>query len=154
VYKAFDNSSTVFAIKYLDKNCPTLKGELDVLTQTDHDHIIKYHEFIDAPECPQMIGLVLEFADVGTLTSAIERGNCDTVEFNVWRFMAQMASALDYLHTMRPHILHRLLLFFLYCNFFFRFLDSAPSRLHVHPIVMELDFIKHLFLLHYFDPNE
>jgi serine/threonine protein kinase len=106
VHKAFDNYNRVFAIKYLAKNEPTLEGELDVLTKTDHPHIIKYWELYQAPEFPQLIGLVLEFADVGTLTKAVLSGRFRTEEFNVWRMMAQMAPALDYLHNLR--ILHRL----------------------------------------------
>ena len=105
VYKAFDYSNNVFAIKVMDKNDPTARQELEALTRAQHKHIIKCFEAISMPT---QVWLVLEFADVGTMTSAIRKRTCNTEEFNVWRTIWQMASALDYLHKLRPHILHRL----------------------------------------------
>ena len=104
VYKAYNSSNNVFAIKILNKNDPTARQELEALTRARHNNIVKCFEAFSRSN---KICLVLEFADVGTMTSAVKRRTCSTEEFNVWRLIAHLASALDYLHKMRPHILHR-----------------------------------------------
>jgi serine/threonine protein kinase len=53
------------------------------------------------------IGIIMEFADAGTLTRAVNKKACDNQEANVLRLMSQLSSALDYLHNHKPRILHR-----------------------------------------------
>ena len=75
----------------------------------NHEHILKYynHHYEDG-----IVSLVMEFADLGTLSDKIreEADMADSMmfkEFAIWRFTNQISSALDYLHNQPRPILHR-----------------------------------------------
>ena len=94
------------------------RTEREMLERVSHPHIIEY--FKSYVRGDQFI-LLMEFADRGSLAQMVEAAAKDPglqglfQETTIWRFTKQMASALDYLHTLRPHhILHRDLKVFWY----------------------------------------
>ena len=96
------------AIKEIKMSHHALK-EVQTLQSLHHDHILKYynHHYEDG-----MVSLVMEFADLGTLSEKIreEAEMADSMmfkEFAIWRFTNQISSALDYLHSQPRPILHR-----------------------------------------------
>jgi len=105
VYKVANGSNQIFAAKFMNTNDPSALAEIRTLARAQHSHIIKLYDFGNWKG--QAICLVLEFADVGTLTRAVLNGVIGYQEGNVVKLLLQLASALDYLHELRPHILHR-----------------------------------------------
>jgi len=92
-----------YAIKKVENTCPTAKSEMEVLKTVNHHYIIKYYgHFWDEMK----ICIVLEYADMGTLENSVRAGGVE--EYNVWRLICHISSALAYLHAMKPRpILHR-----------------------------------------------
>ena len=103
VYHARRNGNN-YAIKKVENTCPTARQEIEILKKVEHEHIIKYYgNFWEEGK----ICIVLEYADQGTFEKKV-KGKLLRKEFNVWRTMEHMASALAYLHSLRPkQILHR-----------------------------------------------
>ena len=104
VYKIVDRRNQVFAGKFISSNDPSAIAEIRTLAQAQHEHIIK---LFDYGNWDTFVCLVLEFADVGTLTNAVAQRDVGNQETIVWRLLLQLAAALDYLHTLQPRILHR-----------------------------------------------
>ena len=104
VFKATKrNNGEQVAIKVVENCDPhTTDHEVKILKMTNHKYIIKYLESFYSPNGELMI--VFEFADAGTFESY----NHLREEYCIWRCIAHIASALNYLHTLKPrHILHR-----------------------------------------------
>jgi serine/threonine protein kinase len=97
-----------FAIKQVENY--DLEGsipEVSILKRVSHAYIIQYVEWFISPDGLKLC-IVMEFANKGTLENVMEKKGCKTEEYCVWRTMWHMASALNYLHTLKPqHILHR-----------------------------------------------
>ena len=102
-------NSKIFAIKKIESYVLPARPEKDsadisepkevrILQNTNHANIIKY---IGAFPQNQKFYIVMEFADKGTLSTHKMNWN----EKDTWAFLAQMASALNYLHEER--IIHR-----------------------------------------------
>ena len=53
----------------------------------------------------KILCIVLEYADQGTMEKAVKTHN--TEEYSVWRTISHIASALAYLHSRNPQILHQ-----------------------------------------------
>ena len=93
-------------IKIITKDA---EKELGTLMELNHPHIIKYfsHYYEERSLC-----IVMEYAEWGTLTQVIQTeaqtsGSMWFKEFAIWRFLAQMGSAINYLHCHARPILHR-----------------------------------------------
>ena len=55
-----------------------------------------------------MMCIVLEYADRGTFEKKILENKLSKEEYNVWRTIEHLSSALEYLHALRPkQVLHR-----------------------------------------------
>merc|ERR1719278_2166628 len=91
-----------FAIKkVVNTEQNTAEQEIMILKQVDHPKIIKYYDhFMER----NILCIVLEYADVGTMENGVKTHNLE--EFNVWRATAHLSGALAYLHARRPQILH------------------------------------------------
>lgn len=91
-----------FAIKkVVNTEQNTAEQEIMILKQVDHRNIIKYYDhFMER----NILCIVLEYADVGTLEDAVKTHSKE--EWNVWRVTAHLSDALAYLHARRPQILH------------------------------------------------
>ena len=111
VYKEERNGVTC-AVRKIPKYRWNGMEDTEVLMDLDHDHIIKclsHH----TEKGGHLLCIVMEFADKGTLQTIIaeqaQNIRCcdpDFKKFNIWRFISQLADALNYLHTRRPPILH------------------------------------------------
>ena len=77
------------------------RQEIWILKEVEHRHILKYHGHFKEKN---MICMVLEYADKGTMEKFVLTQ--DQEEWDVWRFISHLSSALDYLHTKNPQILH------------------------------------------------
>jgi len=91
-----------FAIKkVVNTEQNTAQQEIKILKQVDHEFIIKYfdHFMEDGVLC-----IVLEYADKGTMETAVKT-HCNR-EYNIWRTIRHLSSALAYLHSRNPQILH------------------------------------------------
>lgn len=93
-----------YAIKKVKNSDPTANQEITILDSVSHPFIIKYYgHFWERG----MICIVLEYADKGTFEEKV-LGNLGKEEFNVWRSLDHLSSALKYLHALRPkQVLHR-----------------------------------------------
>jgi len=93
-----------FAIKkVVNTERNTAQKEIKILKQVDHDHIIKYFDhFMEK----NILCIVLEYADLGTMEKAIKNKAVRVEEWNIWRCIAQLSDALAYLHSRSPQILH------------------------------------------------
>ena len=101
-------SGNKFAIKTVDntENSNSTVLEVSILKKTNHEHIIKYYESFY--NLSGKLCIVLEYADFGTFEAKITNGRCNTEEYCVWRVIAHISCALNYLHNLKPqHILHR-----------------------------------------------
>jgi len=93
-----------YAIKKVRNTDPTARQEIEILRSVSHPYIIKYFEHYMERG---MMCIVLEYADQGTFEKKV-RGNLNKEEYNVWRALAHLSSALGYLHALRPkQVLHR-----------------------------------------------
>ena len=98
------------AIKEIKTSANALM-ELHVLMELHHPNIVKYfsHKFLPGD---QVLAITMELCDCGTLTEKIkaEAQMIDSKmfkEFVIWRFLSQISSALNYLHSQPCPILHR-----------------------------------------------
>ena len=74
--------------------------EIKILKQVDHPKIIKYFDhFLEK----NILCIVLEYADVGTMEKAVKTYGKE--EWNIWRVLAHLSGALAYLHARNPQIL-------------------------------------------------
>jgi len=110
VYKMEENGQ-VFAVKEISALDPKAKREQAMLESVKHKHIIKY---VRTFTVDNRLNIVMEYADRGSLTQMVHKAVRDPEmlhffdEQNIWRFLNQMSSALDYLHYHKPkRILHR-----------------------------------------------
>ena len=103
VYLA-NNGGKSFAIKkVVNTERNTAHQEIKILKQVDHKYIIKYYDhFMEG----KILCIVLEYADVGTMEKAVKQGGIRHEEWAVWRMTGQLSSALAYLHSRNPQILH------------------------------------------------
>ena len=85
------------------------KREEKMMVSVKHKHIVK---LIRTSMEVDKLKIVMEFSDHGSLSQLIRKAVQDPklsdffYEENVWRFLGQVASALDYLHR-NKQILHR-----------------------------------------------
>ena len=79
----------------------TARQEIRILKQVEHRHILKYHGHYKEEN---MICMVLEYANKGTMEKVVMTQEQE--EWDVWRFVSHIASALDYLHSKNPQILY------------------------------------------------
>ena len=91
-----------FAIKkVVNTEQNTAQQEIKILKQVDHKYIIKYFDhFMENG----VLCIVLEYADKGTMEKAVKT-HCKK-EYNIWRTVWHLSSALAYLHSRNPQILH------------------------------------------------
>ena len=73
-----------------------------MLKTIEHRHIVKY---IDSFIIKGRLHIVMEYCDIGTFTDLVRKHLTTRAEFNIWRVISHIASALAYLHG--KHILHR-----------------------------------------------
>ena len=101
VYLA-DKGGKSFAIKkVVNTERNTAQQEIKILKQVDHEYIIKYYDhFMEN----NILCIVLEYADVGTLEKLVKTHNKE--EHSVWRAIDHLSDALAYLHARNPQILH------------------------------------------------
>jgi len=94
-----------YAIKKVENTCPTAKSEIEVLKTVQHRYIIKYYgHFWEMKN----ICIILEYADVGTMEKFVLGGKQRLEEYQIWRLIFHMSTALAFLHAMKPRpILHR-----------------------------------------------
>ena len=91
-----------FAIKKVStRERNRARQEIRILKEVEHRHILKYHGHFKEENT---ICMVLEYADKGTMEKFVLTQ--DQEEWDVWRFISHLSSALDYLHTKNPQILH------------------------------------------------
>lgn len=80
-------------------------AELEVLSRLRHPHVVAYH---GAYLHEQHLNIVLEYADAGDLADAIKDAKSSGRSFTpslVAEWLAQLASALEYVHSMK--VIHR-----------------------------------------------
>ena len=115
VYKetmAYGEEMMTVAVKKIENfNMEEAVKEVETLKNLNHKYIIKYydHHFEDNE---QRLCITMEFADKGTFTKLItdaaqKAGSIKFKEWNIWRTLSHLSSALDYLHTLPQPILHR-----------------------------------------------
>jgi len=93
-----------FAIKkVVNTEQDTAEQEIKILEQVDHNRIIKYYDHYMETS---ILCIVLEYADVGTMENYVKKFTKPKEEWNVWRVVSHLSSALEYLHGRRPQILH------------------------------------------------
>ena len=93
-----------FAIKkVVNTEQGTAEREIKILEQVDHNRIIKYYNHYMENS---ILCIVLEYADVGTMENYVKKFTKPKEEWNVWRLVSHLSSALDYLHGRSPQILH------------------------------------------------
>ena len=93
-----------FAIKkVVNTEQDTAEREIKILEQVDHNRIIKYYNHYMENN---ILCIVLEYADVGTMEKAVKNKQVRLEEYNIWRCTAHLSSALAYLHSRNPQILH------------------------------------------------
>ena len=102
VYLAHKGGKCFAIKKVVNTDMNTAEQEIKILKQVDHEKIIKY---IDHFMENNILCIVLEYADVGTMEKAVRTQNHQ--EWAVWRVIAHLSGALDYLHSRRPQITHR-----------------------------------------------
>ena len=91
-----------YAIKKVRNTDPTARQEIRILGSVSHPNIIKYfgHFWETGLMC-------IEYADKGTFEKQV-LGSLNREEYNVWRALDHLSSALEYLHGQHPQqILHR-----------------------------------------------
>ena len=99
-----DKDGHSFAIKkVVNTERNTAEQEIKILKQVDHETIIKYYDhFMEE----NILCIVLEYADVGTMENAMKQGTQNHEEWSIWRVIGQLSGALAYLHARNPQILH------------------------------------------------
>lgn len=109
VYKANErtNSNELYAIKKVDHTVDTALAHLKMLRSLKHKYITSIvHAYRESSE---KVCLVMEYANVGTLTEWIQNSSGANSprlqEHNIWRMIAHMSSALNYLHKLKPKFL-------------------------------------------------
>ena len=110
VYK-LEEGGKVFAVKEISVSDPKAEKEQRMLETVKHKHIIHYFRaFVE----DNRLNIVMEFADLGSLTQIVREADREPgrerlfKEHNLWRFLHQMSSALNYLHEHKPRrIMHR-----------------------------------------------
>ena len=99
----------VFAVKKVPNTNMHIRKEKELLEMVDHEFIIKYHaSYREGP----LFCIEMEYANRGTMTSYLqyEAKLPETnmfKEYNVWRKLGHLSSALDYLHTLPSPVMHR-----------------------------------------------
>lgn len=82
-----------------------MKKEVRILSQLDHPHIVKIHEYAEDKEMAQLI-LVLEYIQGGSCGDLLEKeGGCGLNEALVARLVRQLLAAVGYCHE--HGIVHR-----------------------------------------------
>jgi serine/threonine protein kinase len=93
-----------YAIKIVEKsdNSKAMQ-EVEILKKTSHDFIIKYHQYFYhwKGDEERKLCILLEYADYGTLESAVLESRARTDEHNIWRSILHISSALSYLHGLK-----------------------------------------------------
>ena len=103
VYLAEQGGKSFAIKKVVNTERNTAQQEIKILKQVDHDKIIKYYDhFMEN----KVLCIVLEYADVGTMEKAVKNKGARFEEFDIWRSTTHLSSALAYLHSRNPQILH------------------------------------------------
>ena len=101
VYLANKGGKSFAIKKVVNTERNTAQQEIKILKQVDHPKIIKYYDhFMEK----NILCIVLEYADVGTMEKAVKTHSKE--EWNIWRVTAHLSDALAYLHSRSPQILH------------------------------------------------
>ena len=101
VYLAGKGGKSFAIKKVVNTERNTAQQEIKILKKVDNENIIKYYDhFMEK----NILCIVLEYADVGTLEKAVKTYNKE--EWNVWRTISHLSDALAYLHARNPQILH------------------------------------------------
>ena len=92
------NGSAIFAMKVINDPNQSAIQEVKILKLAKHPNIVRYFDsFLENGS----LKIIMEFADQGTLSTQ----TLIWTEETVWGFLAQMGSALTYLHSIG--IIHR-----------------------------------------------
>ena len=103
VYLAEQGGKSFAIKKVVNTERNTAQQEIKILKQVDHGYIIKYYDhFMEN----KVLCIVLEYADVGTMEKAVKNKQVRLEEYCIWRCTAHLSSALAYLHSRNPQILH------------------------------------------------
>ncbi len=88
--KIIENSDSVYA-----------EQEVEILKMTKHNNIIEYHKSFRSAAADGKLCILLEYADRGTFESFYFKASFVIEEYNVWRAVAHISSALSYLHNLK-----------------------------------------------------
>ena len=103
VYLAIKAGRCYAIKKVVNTEYNTAQQEIRILQEVNHPCIIKYYgHYMER----NILCIVLEYADKGTLEQRVRRKRMMSAEVCTWRFIASLSSALEYLHTMSPQVLH------------------------------------------------
>ena len=80
------------------------KREAAVLSKLNHRYIVGYMD--NFKDSQGQLCIVMEYCDYGSLEDYLTRYVEAIEEFNIWRLVGQFSSALSFLHSQHPPILH------------------------------------------------
>jgi serine/threonine protein kinase len=90
-----------FALKIIENSDSSYaEQEVEILKMTKHQFIIEYHKSFRSAADGKLC-ILLEYADRGTLESIHSKATLVIKEYNVWRAVAHISSALSYLHNLK-----------------------------------------------------
>ena len=102
VYLAADGGESFAIKKVVNTEGNTAQQEIQILKEVDHEFIIKYYDhFMEQ----NILCIVLEYADVGTMNTSVIEGGQRFEEWAVWRVLGHLSSALAFLHSKSPQVL-------------------------------------------------
>ncbi|XP_015922217.2 nuclear receptor-binding protein homolog [Parasteatoda tepidariorum] len=116
-----------------------IRGVFDSLTQLDHPNIVKLHKYwIDKDsESPRVI-FITEYMSSGSLKQFLKKTKRNVIKLPLlsWkRWCSQILSALNYLHSCSPPIIHGNLTcdtIFIQHNGLIKIGSVAPDAIHYH----------------------
>jgi serine/threonine protein kinase len=90
-----------FALKIIENSDSSYdEQEVEILKMTKHKYIIEYHKSFRSAADGKLC-ILLEYADRGTFESVYSKASFVIKEYNVWRVLSHISSALSYLHNLK-----------------------------------------------------
>ncbi|XP_035214678.1 nuclear receptor-binding protein-like [Stegodyphus dumicola] len=116
-----------------------IRGVFDSLTQLDHPNIVKLHKYwIDKDSEKPRVIFITEYMSSGSLKQFLKKTKRNVIKLPIqaWkRWCSQILSALSYLHSCAPPILHGNLTcdtIFIQHNGLIKIGSVAPDAIHHH----------------------